>query len=91
MNSTGGAAAPPRTKVKPWGPQLMPLGLAVKVFKRSERTFWYMRKQGHVQIQTLVGAAYVVLPTLRASLGDATYELCMSMAPPYDEKTGWKA
>lgn len=89
MNS-GGVSPPKRTRVKPWGEDLMPLSLAIRVFQRSERTFWYMRKRGCVEIVTLMCAAYVSLKTLRAHLGDSTYEFCMRRAPTYNEETGWQ-
>jgi hypothetical protein len=75
--------------VRPWSEDLMPLRLAATVFKRSVRSLWYLRRQGHIEIVTLVGAAYVRLSTLKKHFGESTYALCMRSAPSYDEKTGW--
>jgi len=75
--------------VKVWGPDLMPLKLATQVFKRSERSFWYLRTKGLVEIETLVGAAYVRLSTLKKYMGVSTYEHCMKNQN-YDDTRGWK-
>lgn len=65
----------------------MPLSLAVDVFLIGRRTFWHWNRVGTIRLETVMGASYVLLSTLRGHLGIPAYENRLKRAL-FNEETG---